>query len=97
VLSDAKVLAQHDAEVLLGRAVGRPVVVGQVKVGDAAVEGAADHGAASLEDVGAAKVLPQAERDGRQHQAGAATAAEDGVLVTVRRRQILLFHELSPI
>ena len=50
-------------------------------MGDAAVEGAADDGAAGLEDIGAAEVLPQAERDGRQDKAGAAAAAEVGVVV----------------
>ena len=48
-------------------------------MGDAAIEGAANDGAAGFKDVGAAEVLPQAERDGRQHEAGAAAAAEVGI------------------
>ncbi len=35
----------------------------------AAIEGAANHRAAGLEDICAAKVLPQAQRDRRQHDA----------------------------
>ena len=43
-----EVAAQEAAEVLLGRAVRRPVVVGQVEVGDAEVEGAPDDGRAGV-------------------------------------------------
>ncbi len=59
---------------------------------DAAIEGAADHGAAGLEDVGAAEVLPQAERDGRQHEAGVAAAAKVGVVVAGGIGNVGSFH-----
>jgi hypothetical protein len=56
-----EVLLQDEAEILLGRAVGRPVIIGEVEMGHAAVEGAADDGAAGFEDILAAEVVPEAE------------------------------------
>ncbi len=44
-------------------------------MGDAAVEGAADDGAAGLEHVAAAEIVPEAEGDGRQIEARTAAAA----------------------
>ena len=82
-----EVLRQDQPEVLLGRAVGRAVVVGEVEMGDAAVEGPADDGAAGLEHVGAAEVLPQAERNRRQLQAGAPDATIFAAVVTSHDRQ----------
>ena len=55
---------QQPAEVLLGAAVGRPVVVGQVEMRDAEVERAADDRALRLERAVVAEVVPEAERDG---------------------------------
>jgi hypothetical protein len=48
---------------------------------NAAIEGAADDGASGFEDIGSAEVLPQAERNRRKDEAGAATAAKDGVVI----------------
>ncbi len=54
-------------EVLLRRAVRRPVVVGEIEVGDAEVEGAADDRAADLErSIVVSEVVPEPERDRRQ-------------------------------
>ncbi len=92
MFAHAKVFAERDAEVLFGGTVGRAVVVGEVEVGDAAVEGAANHGAAGLKDIRAAKVLPQAEGDGGQHEAGVAATAEDGVVIAGGSRNELFFH-----
>ena len=66
---------QHLAEILLRRSVGRAVIVGEIEVGDAAVERAAEHRAAGLEHVGAAEILPQAERDQRQVEAASPASA----------------------
>ncbi len=47
-------------------AVERAVVVGQVEVGDAEVEGAAQDGALRVERAVAAEVVPEPERDAGQ-------------------------------
>ena len=60
-----EVLRQEPAEVLLGGAVGRAVVVGQVEMRDAEVERAAQDRAARLERTVAAEVVPEPERDAR--------------------------------
>src|SRR5208337_5015691 len=73
--------------------VWRAVVIGEIKVRDTAIEGAADHGAASFENIGAAEVLPQAKRDGRKHKAGVAAAAEDGVVVASGVGNVGGFHK----
>jgi hypothetical protein len=52
-------------------------------VGDAAVEGPADDGAASFENVDAAEVLPQAERNWPEFQARAADATIFAAVVAV--------------
>jgi hypothetical protein len=52
-------------------------------VGDAAVESPADDGAASFENVDAAKVLPETERNWRQLQARAADGTIFATVVTV--------------
>ena len=90
---DTEVLPQNRAEVFFGRAVRRTVVIGEVEVRDAAVEGAADHGAAGLKDIRPAKVLPEAERDGRQHEAGVAAAAKVGAVVTRGIGNVGGFHD----
>ena len=77
--------SQQRAEVLLGRAVRRAVVVGQVEVGDAEVEGAAHDRAAVLERPVAAEVLPEAERHRRQLQPAAAAAAVLHAVVALGR------------
>ena len=64
----AQVLGEDPPEVRLGRAVRRAVVVGQVEVGDAEVEGAADDRALRLERPVVAEVVPQPERDRGQLQ-----------------------------
>src|SRR5437667_9709207 len=80
------------AEVLLGRAVRRAVVVGQVELGDPEVECPADDRALALQRDVAAKVLPQAERDGRQLEPAAAAAAvlHSRVAVAVIAGHVLL-------
>ena len=67
--------AQELAEGGLGRARRRAVVVGEVEVGDAGVEGGADDGALGIVGGVPAEVVPEAERDRRELQAGAAAVA----------------------
>ena len=70
-----KVVAKVPAEILFGPSVGRPVVVGEVEVGDAAVEGSAQDGPLGLLRMVGAEVLPKAEREGRQLEAASSTEA----------------------
>jgi predicted thioesterase len=55
-----EVRAQHPAEVLLGGAVRRTVVVREVEVGDSAVKGMAQYFALGIEWPVVAEVVPQA-------------------------------------
>jgi hypothetical protein len=65
----------HDAaEVLLGRAGRRAVVIGEVEVRDAEVERAAQDRALVVERVVVAEVVPEPQRDGREQEAAAAGA-----------------------
>ena len=63
-----EVARQDPAEVLLGRAVRRAVVVGQVEVRDPEVERPPQDLALRVDRPVVAEVVPQAERDGRQPQ-----------------------------
>ena len=71
----AQVLLDEHAEVLLRRAVRRPVVVRQVEVGDPEVECAPDDRAARLERTVVPEVPPQTKGDRGQKQSAAAGAA----------------------
>ena len=84
----AQVVAEQPAERLLGRAVGRPVVVREVEVGDAEVERAQDGRAARLVRPVGAEVVPEPERDRRQHEPAAAAAPVLHPLVPVGRRGV---------
>ena len=70
-----EVLAEEAAEILFGGAVGRAVIVGEVEVGDAEREGAAEHGAGVFEAVDAAEVVPETEGNGGQEETARAAAA----------------------
>ena len=70
-----EVLAHQPAEVDLGAAVGRPVVVREVEVGDAEVEGAAQDRPLGRQRRLVAEVLPQAQGDRGQLHAAAPAAA----------------------
>jgi hypothetical protein len=54
-----KILAQNLTEILLGRSVGRPIVIRQIEVSHTSIESAANYRPARLEDIGASNVLPQ--------------------------------------
>src|SRR5690606_28753789 len=72
----------------LGGAGRRAVVVGEVEVGDAEVEGAAQDGALGLGRTVGAEVVPQAERERRQLQTAASGAPVGQVRVTVGVRGV---------
>ena len=77
------------AEILLGRAVRRPVVVRKVEMGDSAVEGVMGHPLHVGEGLPAAEIVPHTQRKGRQQHAAAPGAPVDHtVVVTVGRRLI---------
>ena len=77
-----EVVVHEPAEGLLGRAVDGPVVVGQVHVGDAVVEGIADDLARALVGVDAAEVMPEPEAHaGQQHAALPASLKRHAALV----------------
>ena len=78
-----EVSSQVGAEVLLRPAVGRAVVVGQVEVGHAAVEGPAQDRALGLLGPVGAEVLPQPEGERREAEPAAPDAAVVGVVVAV--------------
>src|SRR5205814_2460057 len=54
---------QYLAEILLGGSVGRTVIVREIEMGDAAIEGAAQYVASRLEHVRPTEILPQTERN----------------------------------
>ena len=71
----AEVVVEDPGEVGLGAAVRGPVVVGQVEMGDAQVEGSAQDGTLGVDGPVVTEVLPQPKRYGGQEQAAAPTTA----------------------
>jgi hypothetical protein len=57
------------------RSVGRAVIIGEIEMRDAQIEGAAQHGATVFEIIHAAEVVPQPERNGGKFDAAAPRAA----------------------
>src|SRR5262249_49091563 len=83
----AQIGREQATEVLLGGAVRRAVVVGQVEVRDAEVEGTPDDGAAEGERTVVAGVVPEPERDRGQLQAApSATTVGHALVPAVRGR-----------
>ena len=78
-----EILPQQPAKGFLGRTGRRAVVVGQVEMRDAVVEGIPGDGAAVLEHVQAAEVVPPAQRDGWQFQSAAPCAVVLHAIVTI--------------
>ena len=89
----AEVGAQDLAEVDFRRARRRPVIVGEIEVGDAEVERRAADRPHRIERLVEAETVPQPERDRRQLEAAAAAAVVEHRLVAVRRRDV--GHESS--
>ena len=69
-------VAQHvDAEIPLGLAIGRAVVVGEIEMRDAVVKRRAQDVALHAEGRDIAEVMPQTQRDRGQHKAAPSAAA----------------------
>src|SRR4029079_6561900 len=79
----SQIVREQTPEVLLGRAVGRSVVVGEVEVGDAEVECAPHDGALGLEWEVVAEVVPEAEREHRHLNPAAPRPAVLHLLVAI--------------
>src|SRR3954471_144248 len=75
VTMSGEVRVQNASEVFLGGARRRSVVVRQVEVRYSQIESTAHHRAAVLKRVYPAEVVPQTERDRRQHQTAAPATA----------------------
>jgi hypothetical protein len=71
----AKVFAHNAAESFLRRAVRRTVVVRQIKMRDAQIKRATNYRAGVLKRILRAEIMPEAERDQREPDAGASAAA----------------------
>jgi len=86
VTTPGEIALENATEILFRRAVWRTIVVGQVEVGDAEVEGAADDPPLGFERPVTAKVLPQPERDGREQEAAppAAPVRHPDIALAVR-------------
>lgn len=78
-----EILAHQPPEIDFRAAVGRPVVVRQIEMVDAVVEGGAQHLALGGDRRGVAEVVPQAEGDRGQHQAARAHLAVRHALVAL--------------
>ncbi len=75
LIAQARKFGAHDlAEGRLGAAGRRAVIVGEVEMGDAEIEGRAAHVDLAVMRRIAAEIVPEAERNGRQLQAGTARA-----------------------
>ena len=75
-------------KVVLGRPVGRPVVVREIEMRDTEVEGTAHDRATALERVDPAEVVPEAERDRGQHEPAAAAPVVPHPVVAVLRSHV---------
>src|SRR5690606_27761650 len=71
----AEIAGQHLAEQLLGRAWRGTVIVGEVEMGDAPVEGVTQDFEGGIIVAGATEILPETERDDGEFQARFAAAA----------------------
>src|SRR5258708_9694079 len=61
-----KVLAKYFPKVLFCRTGWRTVVIGKVKMRNAEIKGAPDHGTRSFQGIDTAEVMPQPQRNRRQ-------------------------------
>ena len=85
-------LLHQTAEVLLGRTVGRAVVVRQIEMDDSPVERVMGHLTHFGEGLLAAEIVPHAERKGgQQHTAASRTPVGHAIFVTRRGRLVNRF------
>src|SRR5208283_2422600 len=88
-----EILLQDLAESFFRRSVGRAVIIGEIEMRDAEIEGAAQHGAGIFKVVYSAEVVPQSERNGGKLNAAAPRAAILHGIVTL---VICYIHAASP-
>ena len=89
----SEVLIHQSAHRFLCRAVDRTVVVGQIKVGDAVVEGVVGDLTAALIGVDASEVMPEAEAYLRQQHTRAPAALKlHPVVVAALVRKVQFLH-----
>ena len=79
-----EVFSQDLPKVLLSGAVGRTVIVCQVEVRDATIEGTPDDGAAGLKGIHAAEVLPESKRDRWKDDPRTTTFSKQCIVVSLR-------------
>jgi hypothetical protein len=84
-----EILAQHPAEVFLRGAGRRAVVVGQIEVCDAEIEGAENKCAAVVVEVGVAEIVPEAEGEAGQLKTAASCATIKGGVVVASGRGLI--------
>ena len=65
----AEVIDHEPSHRLFSRAVGRSVVVGEVEVGDAVVKSVVGDSPTAFVGVNTSEVVPESQRDFRQHHA----------------------------
>ena len=92
----AQRLVEDPAEHRLGAAGGRAVVVGQVEVGDAVVDGCLHARAAAVRIGGFAEIVPDTQGDFRQKQAAAAATAVIHRFIA-RLGEAVIFHRFTKI
>ena len=85
------VLLEMNAEIALRFSVGRAVIIGQVKVGDAVVEGCPEQALLDLEGRDVSEIVPQPQRNGGEQNAAAA-AAPVGHRVIARLICLVVVH-----
>ena len=83
-----EIFLQDASEILLGRARRWAVIVCKIEMGDAEIERPAQHGAGVLENIDAAEVVPQTERDGGQEYSASSAAPVLHCRVAIRVRCI---------
>src|SRR5664280_2570107 len=92
---ESQVRREDPPEVLLRRAIGRPVVVRQVEVGDPEVERAVDDRALAVDRPAVPEVLPEAERDRGQEET-APTRSPVGHVVVARGSRYVWHAPILP-
>jgi hypothetical protein len=69
-----EILTENAAEVDLGRAGRRPVIIGQIEVRDAEIKGLMEQSATVGERMGVAKILPKTKGDSGQKESAVPAA-----------------------
>src|SRR5689334_7655923 len=91
----SEIRAQYASEGLLGRSRRRTVVVGEIEVRYAEIEGAPADGPGIVEDRILAEIVPEAQRQQGKIEAASAAAAIMHAVITVRSRLIAHMIDLD--